>query len=422
MTANELEALPLPFENLFSDLEMRILEDIVRRIKINGFATPSADWQITRLQQLGESEENILAWIQEALDASEEQMETIFSEETLKEQYGEYEEAYKKAGKGGMHVKEMGEQKRLMETIKKQTSGEFTNISRSLGIAVKRASGRLDYITVTEYYQSRLDNAIMDIISGAFSYQTVLQRTINQLTESGIRQIDYKSGQHSRVDVAARRAIMTGFRQVQGKVNEQVAKDLDTDVYEVTYHTGARPDHQKWQGKVYSMEKLKSVCGLGRVDGLQGANCYHDYRPFIPGVSVRTYTNEQLERMMREENTPKMYNGRAYTAYQALQKQRELERTMRKYRQDIVLLEAGDSEEEAVVLKQARYRGTMQTYEDFSKKMNLPVQRDRILQDGLGTISTRKAAAIEKKANKIYNEGSSIRNIRAYYRDKRQEG
>ena len=98
--------------------------------------------------------------------------------------------------------------------------------------------------------------------------------------------------------MAARRAVLTGFRQVQALINEQTAADFGTDSYEVSYHVGARPSHQPWEGRVWTKEELVSVCGLGDVTGLCGANCYHDYLPFIPGVSARTYTDEHLQEMI----------------------------------------------------------------------------------------------------------------------------
>lgn len=121
----------------------------------------------------------------------------------------------------------------------------------------------------------------------------------------------------------------------------RVATDLGTNTYEVSYHVGARPSHQPWQGRVWTMEQLQSVCGLGTVTGLHGANCYHDYSPFIPGVSTRTYTDDQLQEMLDEENTPKDYYGKSYTTYEALQEQRKMERNMRATRQQVKLLQGG---------------------------------------------------------------------------------
>ena len=291
MTQGELEGIPVEIEKAFSELEIRILSDIVRRIKINGFSTASSDWQITRLQQLGRSEEDIKEWIQDALDVSDYELERIFSDTVYEEYYG-HERAYTAHGRRQKPLEDNEEMQKLIKAVKIQTAATFRNMTASMGFALQDPSGKIDYTELREFYQKTLDAAIMDIQLGAFSYQEVLERTINTMTKSGIRWVDYESGHHNRIDVAARRAVMAGFRQVQEKINEQVAADLGTDSYEVTYHVGARPAHQPWQGRVWTMEQLISVCGLGTVTGLHGANCYHDYNAFIPGVSVRTYTDE----------------------------------------------------------------------------------------------------------------------------------
>ena len=390
MTQGGLEGIPLPLERTMSDLEMRIMADIVRSIKINGFSTAKADWQLQRLMQLGESKEKIKKWIKNALEATDEEIERIFSDEVY-EQYYKYKRFYDPFGSGQIPFEKNLELQALITAVKVQTKESFRNITNSLGFAIRDiTTGKTYDVPLTQFYRDTLDGAVLDIMSGSVSYDVAIGRAINTMTNSGLRTVHFNTGHSDRVEVAARRAIMTGFRQVQGKINEQVAHDLGTDTYEVSYHIGARPDHQVWQGKVYTYEKLQSVCGLGSVTGLHGANCYHDYNPFIPGISVRTYTDKELEEMMEEENTPKEYMGREYTAYQAFQKQRQMERNMRKTRQDIKLLEAGEANEDSIIVKKARYQLQMQQYKLFSAKMELPEQMKRVYQDGLGKVSTGK--------------------------------
>lgn len=381
MTQGEIEKLTVKTQNIFSRLEIRIMQDIIRRIKENGFVTASADWQISRLKQLGESEQTIRQLIQDALGASDEELERIFSDEVYEEYYG-HAHAYEIAGVQQIPYEENEALQRTVEAMKLQLRGEYQNLTGSMGFAIRGADGLIKYSPVMSFYRTTLDNAVADIHSGAFDYNTVLKRTVTTLTNSGLRYINYESGHRDRVDVAVRRAVLTGFRQVQGKINEQVAVELHTDMYEVTYHVGARPSHQPWQGRVWIMEQLQSVCGLGTGPGLCGWNCYHDYRPFPPG-SVRTYTDEQLEAMLEQENTPKEYSGKQYTTYEALQQQRKMERTMRAQRQKIKLLEEGGADPDDVILARAKYQGQMQNYAAFSKKMNLPEQKARIMQDGL---------------------------------------
>lgn len=396
MTQGELEQIPEEVISQISELEERIMDDIVRKIEENGFSGASTDWQINRLQQLGMTEQEIRDQIAEALDATDEEIDRIFSDEIYKEYYG-HERAYKMSSVKQIPFEENRELQELISAVKEQTKGSFRDLTGSMGFAIQTpGDAKLSYQSLRKFYTSTLDAAMWDIATGAFDYNTVLKRTIDTMTKSGVRWIDYESGVHSRVDVAARRSIMTGFRQIQGKINEQVAKELNTDYFEVSYHAGARPTHQPWQGRVWSKQQLEEVCGLGTVTGLHGANCYHDYNAFIPGISTRTYTDEQLEQMLAEENSPKEFNGKEYTTYEALQQQRKQERAMRKTRQDIKLMEAGNANPEDIILKKAKYQGQLQTYRDFSDKMKLPQQMDRVYQDGLRGKFTLTKAEKEK--------------------------
>ena len=89
--------------------------------------------------------------------------------------------------------------------------------------------------------------------------------------------------------------------------------------------------HKDWQGKVYSIRagdiypNIYEVCGLGAVDGLEGANCRHRRFPWVGGVSERTYTDEQLAHI--DDGSGCTFDGKNYTAYEATQEQRKVERT-----------------------------------------------------------------------------------------------
>ena len=65
-------------EKYFSDLEMRIMEDIVRRIRKTGKITSTADWQINRLKILGYSSEDIENMLKEALNKSYPEMFELY--------------------------------------------------------------------------------------------------------------------------------------------------------------------------------------------------------------------------------------------------------------------------------------------------------------------------------------------------------
>ena len=400
-TPTEIEALPSAMEQLYRSLQLNIMSDLTERLKANGEEiTSAADWQINRLYELGVSKDEIDSLIQSTLNVSDDEIDRIY-DEVVKSGYARNEELYTSKGKEYIPYAENKQLQQLVKAVKNQTKSEYRNITGSLGFAVRNADNTLSFTPLADFYQRTLDNGLMQIASGAVDYNTVLKRAVKAMTDSGLRTVDYASGWSNRVDVAARRALMTGFNQVVAKVNEDNAEQLGTEYFEVSYHRGARPTHQVWQGRVYSKKELETVCGLGTVTGLCGANCYHSYSPFIKGIDTPTYSEEELDRMNEEENTPKEYNGRQYTAYEAQQRQRRLETAMRADRQKIELLTQGGADDDTITGAKVRYFQRQDEYVKFSKAMNLPQQWERITVDGknaLGSKLPKKAERFDRRA------------------------
>lgn len=395
MTQGELEALSMATEKAAINLEVSIMKDIVRRIKANldidNSLTASADYQIRVLRQMGYSDEYIKTQIQTFLKISEEEIDRIYNQ-VSENHYKAYEDAYDALGK---KQTPFGTHPIVSQTVRaavEQSKNTFKNLTNTMGFT-RIVGGKRVFLPVASYYQRILDEATLGVTTGAFDYATMLTKVVKEMTKSGLRTVEYASGRTYRVESAARMALMTGFRQIVSKVNEQTAEELGTDTYEVSYHIGARPDHQVWQGRVYTYKELISICGLGTAGGLCGVNCYHWYEPYIEGISVRNYTDDELDRMVAKENEKVEFEGKEYTTYEALQRQRKLELTMRKYRQDISLLKEGGNEGIELLGAQARYRQTMDEYVRFSKEMKLPQQRERVYMDGLGRVTTKARKA-----------------------------
>lgn len=410
-TPTEIEALPSVMEQLYRSLQLNIMSDLTERLKANGEEiTSAADWQINRLYELGVSKDEIDSLIQSTLDVSDDEIDRIY-DEVVQSGYARNEELYTSKGKEYIPYAENKQLQQLVKAVKNQTKSEYRNITGSLGFAVKNADNTLSFTPLADFYQRTLDNGLMQIASGAIDYNTVLTKAVKAMTNSGLRTVDYASGWSNRVDVAARRALMTGFNQVVAKVNEDNAERLGTEYFEVSYHRGARPTHQVWQGRVYSKKELETVCGLGTFTGLCGANCYHSYSPFMKGIDTPTYSDEELDRMNEEENTPKEYNGKEYTAYEAQQRQRRLETAMRADRQKIELLTQGGADDDTITGAKVRYFQRQDEYVKFSKAMGLPKQWERITVNGknaLGSKLPKKAESVNKiTAESVAKSGKS---------------
>lgn len=406
-TPTEIEALPSAMEQLYRSLQLNIMSDLTDRLKANGEEiTSAADWQINRLYELGVSKDEIDSLIQSTLNVSDDEIDRIY-DEVVKSGYARNEELYTSKGKEYIPYAENKQLQQLVKAVKNQTKSEYRNITGSLGFAVRNADNTLSFTPLADFYQRTLDNGLMQIASGAVDYNTVLKKAVKAMTDSGLRTVDYASGWSNRVDVAARRALMTGFNQVVAKINEDNAEQLGTECFEVSYHRGARPTHQVWQGRVYSKKELETVCGLGTVTGLCGANCYHSYSPFINGIDTPTYSEEELDRMNEEENTPKEYNGKEYTAYEAQQRQRQLETAMRADRQKIELLTQGGADYDTITGAKVRYFQRQDEYVKFSKAMGLPEQWERVTVNGknsLGSKLPKKAERFDHRAEYSLDE------------------
>ena len=250
----EIEKLSMMYDNKMHRLEDEIMTDIIRRIKINGEITRSADWQINRLYEMGLTKEEIQAAIQKNLNISSEEIERLY-EDIAQKAYVYDADIYKKVGAVQIPFEQNAVLQQFIEAIAAQTGTEMQNVSKSLGFAVRNADGTTSFKPISKYYQDTIDNAINGISSGAFDYNTAIKKAVNEMVNSGLRSVDYASGWSNRIDVATRRAVMTGISQITGRINEMNAESLGTDMFEVEYHLGARPSHQEWQGKVWRDRK-----------------------------------------------------------------------------------------------------------------------------------------------------------------------
>ena len=379
-------------ERKFRNLEDRIMEDVVRRIKKTGQITSSADYQLNRYYILGNSTKDIEDIVKGAVGDDYPETFKLY-DEVVDKQYTRSRELYEQVNEEFIPYRQNEQLQQLVNGLIQQSNDELYNITRSMGFMVDMGGGRKVFSPLSDYYNQYLDNAIVEITSGAFDYNTVIRRVVGQMTNSGLRTVDYASGYSSRCDVAARRAIMTGLSQLTGHISQLNAQKLHTEYFEVDWHAGARPSHRTWQGKVWNRQELVTVCGLGTVTGLQGANCYHEYHPFIPGISERQFSDRWLTEQNRKEDRQKVFKGKEYTLYEATQRQRYLETNMRAQRQKVKLLQRAGADQDDIMLARCKYQAQLDEYKAFCQRMGLQEQRERIYYDLQGRVAPGRRAA-----------------------------
>lgn len=401
-------------------LEEEIQKDIVRRVQKTGKITSTADWQIQRYMVLGHSTEDVEKIIREAVGGDWADTFKLY-DEVIEQEYVRNKAVYEQVNAHFVPYEQNYELQQITNALIQQSNDELYNISKSLGFMVDMGNGRKVFTPLSEIYNGYLDNAITMMVSGAFDYNTLIRKVVGEMTASGLRTIDYASGHSNRVDVAVRRALLTGMGQLTGRISDMNGQRLGTNKFEVDWHHGARPDHKKWQGRVWTRQQLVEVCGLGTGAGLLGWNCRHTYYPFIEGISVRNYSDDWLEEMDRREEQKVFYRGREYNAYEATQKQRQMETAMRAQREKAMLLKEGCAAPDDILNARCKYQAMLDEYKEFSRKFNLPEQRERIYADLHGRVApsqrtyknwkaeqadkaAKRAAEKERKAERAMRE------------------
>lgn len=379
-----LDALPEELAELFRSLEITLMEEICSRLKLADQLNEVTVQDIQALRSHGIDLSDIEKAIRETTGISKKKLNELLDGVVARNQ--EYYTELINAAKVTAPAQLVNE--RDIVAIRRQTWSAFKNITGSMGFLVVHG-GRLTMLEPAGAYQWALDHAVMQIQSGAVSYNQAIKYAIKSLADSGIKTVDYESGHVDQIDVAARRAVMTGVNQLCSKYTEQSAEYLKTEYFEVSAHAGARDkpgsspwsSHKDWQGKVYSTKScdkypnIYEVCGLGAVDGLEGANCRHRRYPWVEGVSERTYTDEQLSHI--DDGLGCEFEGTTYSAYEATQQQRKIERTIRKLKREKAAYHAaGLTEDEHAV--SIRLRRLNAKYKDFSAAAGLPEQKERM--------------------------------------------
>ena len=353
LTPDQLEALPRRFVQLWQQVEDDILQDIARRMKSLGELdplTPTAIWQAWRLAETRAVRGNTVATLAKYTGKSRAEIKRLL--ETAGVQTLAADDAvYTAAGLDPPPVNQSPALLNLLNAGYRQTCGTWQNLTATTAN------------TVTGAIEDRLSRAWGLISTGAMDYNTAICRTVNALADT-MPYITYPSGHTDTLEVAARRAVLTGVNQTCAKLQLARMEEMDCEFVEVTAHEGARPTHAVWQGRVYHRggavvqdgeryEDFETATGYGTGPGLCGWNCRHNFYPFYPGISVRNYTDERLAEL-DARNIP--YGGGLYTKYEITQMQRALERRVRKYKRRYLAETAAgvDASQSAAKLKTAR--------------------------------------------------------------------
>lgn len=399
-----LDAMPDAFVQLAQQVEDEILQDVARRIGKMGTLTETADWQLWRYQQTEAVRENVVKLLAKYSGKSEATIRRLLKEAATEAM--EREDAiYYHYNLEPTPFEESAALNNLLNAGARQTCGTWRNLTATTANTVSGA------------FERTLDVAWGKVATGAFDYKTAVKQAVDSLADE-MPEITYPSGHTDSLEVAARRAVLTGVNQTAGKLQEARMDEMNVEFVETSAHGGARPSHAEWQGRRFHRggavdylgkhyPDFEQATGYGTGAGLCGWNCRHTFFAVFPELGdPPTWTEESLQELNARNIE---YNGKLYTQYEVNQMQRARERNVRKWKKRYLAESAAgsDTTDSAVRLKAAR-----QSLSEFAKATDGRVDSARVSVPKFGRSEASKAGWAAKDYEKQQKDAIIIENLR----------
>lgn len=378
---------------LWQQVEDDILRDVARRISKMDTMTPTAHWQLWRYQQVEAVRQDVVKKLARYTGKSEAEIRRLMQEAATRAMEAE-DEIYYHYGKEPTPFADNATLQALLNAGYQQTAGTFHNLTATTAN------------TVSGQFEAALDRAHLKVSSGAFDYKSAVKSAVDSLADT-MKYVTYPTGHTDTLEVAARRAVLTGVNQTGAKLQVARADEMGVAFFETTAHGGARPSHAEWQGRQFHrggavdyMGKhypdFEAATGYGTGAGLCGWNCRHTFFAIFPELGAPpAWTQESLEALNARDIE---YNGGRYTRYEISQIQRARERTVRKYKRRYLAEDAAgaDTTASAVKLRQAR-----QELAEFITATGGRADSARTSVAGFGRSASSKAMWAAKKFDSV---------------------
>lgn len=409
LTPEELLHISEGAEEIAEELHQDILNRIIERIMIrldrgeNYILTAYDKWQLQVLQDAGVLSEDIIKEITEKTKLMEQEIAEAFEDAGVKS-YAYDSEVYEAANIFSEPLEQSSHYIRMMQRNYEKTLGEMVNFTGTLANAAQQS------------FILGCDKAYNLVLSGAVGYSQAVKEVVNDIVKDGVV-VHYPSGHTDTIETATLRAVRTGVSQACADVTTARMDEMDWDIILVSAHLGARvtdkedfTNHYWWQGQFYSKSgkdkrfKPFSVCGYGHVQGIHGANCRHSIGPgdgeFNPYDKFDSEENEK--------------------AYEQQQRQRLLERRIRKTKREVMGLQTArdnatdDLTRAELDLEYQRKAALLQkqnkAYNDYCEQNGLKKLRDRIDVARWDRKQAAVARGAAKKRIAAVGEGAATQN------------
>lgn len=233
-------------EDIASQLHANILQKIIERMMIrigrgeDYLLTATDKWQIEVLQDAGFLLEDIQKEIADKTKKQQKEIKEAMEDAGVQALQWD-DKIYQAAGLSPIPLLQSPALMRIMQRNYEATAGEWRNFTRTTANEAQRL------------FINQMDNAYNMVVSGTVSYTEAVRDVISDVSETGMK-VNYPSGYKMSIESATMMIVRTGISQCAAEVSLARAKEMGVECVITSSHLGARPTHEPWQGKVFSVD------------------------------------------------------------------------------------------------------------------------------------------------------------------------
>ena len=362
MKKYEFDNLLKPLIDIYDEIEMEIIKDILDRLLTYDKNQGSLKWYLEKLKELKVLQQKDLKIVNKNKKQIEKVLKNILHNAGTKIDNLDTLKKYYEQGlidKNPLELFDSPSTNKLINEALKDTHNIMDLINTK---AIEGAN---------KAYKNIINKAYIETSSGIYTYTESIRNALDSFAKEGIKTVNYESGVSLSIESAIRRDVVTRVNKLVGDCEIENAKSLGTNLMYVDQHLGARvrtkytkedyEAHTEWQGKKYMIEgsndkydNLYEKTGYGKMLGLKGINCYHHMHP--------TWEWEKIpDRIDEVENKER---------YELLQRQRAYERNIRSLkRQKLVAKEMSSKEDISKINK--KIKSINLKFDNWLEKHNL---------------------------------------------------
>ena len=390
---------------IYQQLEDFILKDISGRMLKSQSVSGTADRMIWKLRQMGESQAAIMEKLTKITGLSRRELKALLQDAVMTS-WDDDLSTFNKMGMDFANPLENDTVVSVMNAEYVKAQGELENLTRS---TMSQAAQDL---------MNMMNEAEIRVASGVQSYSGAVCDILDRYAGRGVV-IEYPTGAKRTLEAAVRMCVVTSMNQTSAQITNQYIVEGNIEYVLVSAHLGARVQqpgqpylagHDNWQGKAYKIRgsepgfpNLLEMTGydIGESGegivvnplGLHGYNCRHSHQPW----------DKDLKNPYVDENgRPTIDTAESRELYKKQQKQRALERSIRKTKRELLVKQTeidGVAETDVKEILQKKYdemaydlRQQNADYVEYCKKNGLQKQSDRLKVAGFKREQSAKAS------------------------------